>query len=53
MKNLNWLFYAYGIGWLIIFGYLFQISRKESALRRKVGELRESIEERWKQKGRG
>jgi CcmD family protein len=51
MENLNWLFGAYGIGWLLIFGYLFLISRKEQRLRKRVSELEELIEERWKQKG--
>ncbi len=36
--------------WLLIFGYLFWIARKERALRRKIAELQETIEDRWKQK---
>lgn len=48
--NLSWLFWGYAAGWLLIFGYLFSISRKEHSLRRKVSELQEAIEERWKQK---
>lgn len=48
MENLNWLFYAYGIGWLVIFAYLFQISRKEKKLRQRIAELQEIIEERWR-----
>ena len=50
MENLSWLFWGYAVAWLIIFGYLFRISRKESTLRKKVSELQETIEERWKQK---
>ncbi|HUI57170.1 MAG TPA: CcmD family protein [Bryobacteraceae bacterium] len=50
MENLNWLFYAYGIGWLVIFGYLFQISRKEHSLRKRIADLQEMIEDRWKKK---
>ena len=50
MENLNWLFYAYGIGWLLVLAYLFQISRKERSLRKKVAELQEMIEERWRKK---
>jgi len=52
MENLNWLFYAYGAGWLVIFAYLFQLSRKEGALRKNIGALQETIEERWKTKGK-
>ena len=48
MENLSWLFWAYAIGWGIIFFYLFQISRREVALRRKIADLQERVEERWK-----
>jgi CcmD family protein len=48
MENLNWLFWAYGVGWTIIFLYLFQIGRRESALRRKVADLQAMMEEKWK-----
>jgi len=50
MENLHWLFYAYGAGWLLIFAYLFWIGRREQALRRRVGELRELLDERWTKK---
>jgi CcmD family protein len=39
MENLPWLFGAFALGWALIFAYLFWISRKEQALRRKVGAL--------------
>jgi hypothetical protein len=48
MENLNWLFWAYAIGWGIIFVYLFQISRREMTLRRKIADLQAIVEERWK-----
>jgi CcmD family protein len=38
-ENLSWLGVAFGIGWLIIFLYLFRISRKERDLRRRVAVL--------------
>jgi CcmD family protein len=50
MENLDWLFYAYGIGWLVIIGYLFLISQKERKLRQRVAELQEIIDERWRKK---
>jgi hypothetical protein len=50
MENLNWLFWAYAAGWLLMFAFLFSISQKERTLRRKIAELQESMEERWKQK---
>jgi len=48
MENLSWLFWAYAIGWALIFGYLFQISRRELALRRKIADLQAIVEEQWK-----
>jgi CcmD family protein len=48
MENLNWLFYAYGIAFLLLFGYLFQIGRRESTLRRRIGDLQATVEEHWK-----
>ena len=50
MKNLIWLFRGYTAGWLIIFAFLFRISQKERTLRKKISELQETIEDRWKQK---
>jgi len=49
-KNLSWLFWGYAAGWLLIFAYLFRISQKESTLRKKISELQEAMEDRWKQK---
>jgi hypothetical protein len=48
MENLSWLFWAYFIGWGIIFVYLFQMSRREVSLRRKIADLQARVEERWK-----
>ena len=48
MDNLNWIFWAYAIGWTLIFVYLFQIGRRESTLRRKVENLQGMMEEKWK-----
>jgi CcmD family protein len=50
MENLSWLFWGYAVAWLLIFGYLFWIAQKERTLRRKIAELQETIEDRWKQK---
>jgi CcmD family protein len=41
--NLSWLGAAFAIGWLIIFLYLFWISRRESAVRRRVAALEELL----------
>jgi hypothetical protein len=50
MENLSWLFWAYAAGWLLMFAFLFRISQKERILRRRISELQQTIEERWKQK---
>jgi hypothetical protein len=46
--NLSWLCWAYGIGWALIFIYLFQLSRREVNLRRKIADLQARVEEHWK-----
>ena len=38
------------LGWLLIFGYLFSIAQKERGLRKKISELQEAIDDRWKKK---
>jgi CcmD family protein len=48
MENLNWLFYAYGIGIGLLFVYIFQISRREQSLRRRIENLQATVEEHWK-----
>jgi CcmD family protein len=50
MENLSWLFWGYAAAWAVIFVYLFRLSRKERDLRRKISELQEAMEDRWKQK---
>jgi CcmD family protein len=48
MDNLTWLFWAYAIGWTLIWVYLIQIGRRESTLRRKVTDLQALMDEKWK-----
>jgi CcmD family protein len=48
MENLNWLFYAYGIGIGLLFVYIFQISRREQSLRRRIADLQALVDDRWK-----
>jgi CcmD family protein len=49
-KQFQYLMAGFVAGWLLIFVYLFSLSQKERSLRRKVAELQEAMEERWKQK---
>jgi CcmD family protein len=44
IRNLSYLFYGYTVIWVIILGYLFTLSRRESHLRAEVDELKRSIE---------
>jgi CcmD family protein len=46
----RYLLAGFSVAWLLIFGYLFSISQKERTLRKKISELQEAMEERWKQK---
>ena len=48
VEHLPWLFAAFGIAMLLIFGYLYQISQKEKHLRQRIAEMQETMEERWK-----
>lgn len=49
-KQLGFLLWGYAAAWLLIFGYLFWIAQKERGLRKKIAELQEAMEDRWKQK---
>jgi CcmD family protein len=49
-KQFNYLLAGFVAGWALIFGYLFWIAQKERILRKKVSELQDAVEERWKQK---
>jgi len=48
--NLSWLFWAYGVGWVLIFGYLFWLSRREQSLRSRLARLRELLEKKPERK---
>jgi CcmD family protein len=40
VRNLSFLFFAYGLIWLLLFLYLWSLSRRERDLRREVDELK-------------
>ena len=44
MQNLGYLFAAFTIIWMFIFGYLFFLYRKQRNLQREVKLLKESID---------
>jgi CcmD family protein len=47
-ENLPWLFGAFVVAWLLIFGYLAWISSQERELRRRVAALQKALSERDK-----
>jgi CcmD family protein len=44
VRNLSFLFFAYALIWLLLFLYLWSISRRERDLRREVDELKKQSE---------
>lgn len=48
--NLSWLFWAYGIGWVLVLGYVFWLSGRERSLRQRMAQLRELLEKRPERK---
>ena len=44
MQNLGYLFAAFTIIWMLIFGYLFFLHRKQRNLQREVKLLKQSID---------
>lgn len=46
MKNLSYLFAAYTIIWVVIFGYILSLSRKNQELGREIVVLKEKLLEK-------
>ncbi len=46
IRNLSFLFYGYTAIWVILVGYVFWLSRRESNLRDEIQELKKSLNER-------
>jgi CcmD family protein len=43
MQNLPYLFAAYAIVWLVLFGYLFMVAAQVRAVRRDLDQLKERV----------
>jgi len=41
MENMEYLFSAYTVVWLLIFGYMFSVSRRQKAIDKKIVQLEE------------
>lgn len=44
MKNLSYLFFAYSLVWIFLFGYIFSLSRKQSRIVKEIRMLKEVIQ---------
>ena len=43
MENAGYLFAAYAIVWVVLFGYIFILSRRQKRLRREIDLLKEVL----------
>ena len=46
MENAGYLFAAFAMIWAVIFGYVFNLSRRQRQLRREIDSLKESLREK-------
>jgi len=44
MENLGYLFVAYTIIWIVVFGYVLFVQRKQQKLQQQIDLLRESVD---------
>jgi CcmD family protein len=44
IHNVAFLFSAYTVGWVIVLGYVFWLSRRARSLRAEIEELKQSIQ---------
>ncbi len=47
-ENLGYLFAAFTVFWLALFGYIFALSRRQQRLRRDIDLLKETLKEEAK-----
>jgi len=45
MENLGYLFAAFALIWVVVFGYVLVLQRRQRRLQREIDSLRESIKE--------
>ncbi len=45
VRNLSYLFFAYAVIWLFLFGYLYSLSRRERDLRNEIERLKDERSE--------
>jgi CcmD family protein len=42
-ENISYLFAAFAIVWVMLFGYIFTLSQRQKRLRREIDSLKESL----------
>ena len=45
IHNVAYLFSAYTVGWVIVLGYVFWLSRRAQGIRAEIDELKKSIQD--------
>ncbi len=45
VRNLSYLFFAFGAIWVILFGYLYSLSRRQDSLRNEIERLKAERQE--------
>lgn len=43
MENMGYLFAAYTVIWLVVFGYVLSISSRQNKLKREINSLKETL----------
>jgi len=43
MENMGYLFAAYTVIWLVVFGYVLSLSNRQSRLKRELDSLKETL----------
>ena len=46
MENAWYLFAAYGIVWIVVFGFVFLLLNRQRRLRREINSLKEALKEK-------
>ena len=46
MENAGYLFAAFAIAWVLVFGYVFSLFNRQRRLRREIDSLKEALKEK-------
>ncbi len=51
VRNLSYLFFGFGVIWVVLFGYLYSLSRRENDLQNEIDRLKADRSENDSQNG--